>query len=100
MYWEQSWRLLGIRRRADKCSLQPGQTTVSQPDSSEVAEVIRELSEPLAAILSNAQAGQRMGGATGLDAEMMEVLSDIAQDGRRAGELLRRLDTLLTGGHG
>ena len=73
---------------------------MSQPDPSEVAAIIQELSEPLAAIVSNAQAGQRMGGATGVDAELMDVLSDIAEDGKRAGELLRRLDALLMGGDG
>ena len=57
--------------------------------------IILELSEPLAAIVSNAQAGQRMGGASGVDPELMEVLSDIAEDGKRSGELLRRLDALL-----
>ena len=57
--------------------------------------IIQELSEPLAAIVSNAQAGQRMGGASGVDPELMEVLSDIAEDGKRSGELLRRLDALL-----
>jgi len=41
-----------------------------------------------------------MGGATKVDAELMEVLSDIAEDGKRAGELLRRLDALLTGDDG
>ncbi len=63
--------------------------------SSEVVAIIQELSEPLAAIVSNAQAGQRMGGASGVDPELMEVLSDIAEDGKRSGELLRRLDALL-----
>ena len=62
---------------------------------SEVVAIIQELSEPLAAIVSNAQAGQRMGGARGVDPELMEVLSDIAEDGKRSGELLRRLETLL-----
>lgn len=65
--------------------------------SNEAAAIIRELSEPLAAIVSNAQAGQRMGHGT-VDSELLEVLSDIARDGKRAGDLLRRLDALLTGG--
>ena len=67
--------------------------------SNDVAELIRELSEPLAAIVSNAQAGQRMGRGTG-DSELVEVLSDIARDGKRAGDLLRHLEVLLTGGEG
>ncbi len=68
---------------------------MSQRDPSEVITLLQELSEPLAAIVSNAQAGQRM--TTGDDAELVEVLSDIAEDGKRAGELLRRLSELLEG---
>ena len=54
--------------------------------------------EPLAAIVSNAQAGQRMAEESGADPELVEVLSDIADDGKRAGKLLGRLDALRTGG--
>ena len=68
---------------------------MSENDPSDVAALIREMSEPLTAIVSNAQAGQRMGGVIGVDPELMEVLSDIAEDGKRAGALLRRLDALL-----
>jgi len=32
---------------------------------------------------------------TGVDPELIEVLSDIAEDGKRAGGLLGRLDELL-----
>ena len=64
-------------------------------DPGEVLAIIQELSEPLAAIVSNAQAGQRMGEASGVDPELLAVLSDIAEDGKRSGDLLRRLDTLL-----
>ena len=67
-----------------------------QRDPSEVTTVLQELSEPLAAIVSNAQAGRRML-PPGVDAELTEVLSDIAGDGKRAGELLRRLTELLEG---
>ncbi len=52
---------------------------------------LQELSEPLAAIVSNAQAAQRMLTA-GVDSELIEVLSDIAEAGKRAGELLRHLE--------
>ena len=69
---------------------------MSQGDSNEVTKILLELSEPLAAILSNAQAGQRMLTA-GVDAELIEVLSDIAEDGKRAGELLGRLNELIEG---
>ncbi len=69
---------------------------MSQRDPSEVTSILQELSEPLAAIVSNAQAGQRMLTAE-VDAELIEVLSDIAEDGKRAGRLLRRLNELLEG---
>jgi signal transduction histidine kinase len=69
---------------------------LSQRDPSKVTTILQELSEPLAAILSNAQAGHRMLTA-GVDAELIEVLSDIAEDGKRAGELLGRLNELSEG---
>jgi len=59
--------------------------------------LLQELSEPLAAIVSNAQAGQRMLPAD-VDSELMEVLADIAEDGKRAGELLKRLNQLIEDG--
>jgi len=68
---------------------------LSQRDPSEVVSLLQELREPLAAIVSNAQAGQRM--AARDDAELVEVLSDIAGDGKRAGDLLGRLSELLEG---
>ena len=69
---------------------------MSQVNPSEVTSILQELSEPLAAIVSNAQAGQRM--FTEGDAELIEVLSDIAEDGKRAGGLLGRLNELLEDG--
>ena len=69
---------------------------MSQRDLSEVTAILQELSEPLAAIVSNAQAGERMLTA-GVNTELIEVLSDIADDGKRAGGLLRRLNELLEG---
>ncbi len=70
---------------------------MSPRDPSKVTTILQELSEPLAAILSNAQAGHRMLTA-GVDVELIEVLSDIAEDGKRAGDLLGRLNGLLEGG--
>ena len=67
-------------------------------DPREAASIILRLSEPLAAIVSNAQAGQRIGGAAGVDDELLELLSDITQDGKRAGELIERLEALLEKG--
>ena len=65
-------------------------------DPSEVAAIIQELSEPLAAIVSNAQAGPRIADASGFACMIMEVLSDIVEDGKRAGELVRSLDASLS----
>lgn len=65
-------------------------------DPSEVAAIIQELSEPLAAIVSNAQAGPRIADASGVAFVIMEVLSDIVEDGKRAGELVRSLDASLS----
>ena len=71
---------------------------MSEQDLNQASSIISELAEPLAAIVSNAQAGRRMAEANGVDPELLEVLSDIAEDGKRAGELLRRLDALRIGG--
>ena len=69
---------------------------LSQRDSSEVTKKLLKLSQPLAAIVTNAQAGQRMLTA-GVNAELINVLSDIAEDGKRAGELLGLLNALIEG---
>ncbi len=55
-----------------------------------------EINQPLAAILSNAQAGLRLltRGHADLD-EIRDVLHDIVQDDKRAGEVIRRLRTML-----
>jgi len=55
-----------------------------------------EVNQPLAAIVANAQAGRRFlsgGGAT--RAEMDEILVDIAQQGVRASEVIKRLRSFL-----
>jgi C4-dicarboxylate-specific signal transduction histidine kinase len=55
-----------------------------------------ELNQPLTAIVSNAQAAQRMlNGATPDLAEMQEILGDIAKDGKRGGDVIRGLRGLL-----
>lgn len=55
-----------------------------------------EINQPLAAILSNAQAGLRLldRGNVDLD-DFRELLRDIVQDDKRAGEVIRRLRTML-----
>ena len=63
------------------------------------ASLAHELNQPLTAILSNAQAGQRILEAAPVDFEEVgEILRDIVEDDKRAGEVIRRLRTLLTKG--
>jgi signal transduction histidine kinase/integral membrane sensor domain MASE1 len=63
------------------------------------ASLAHELNQPLGAILSNAQAAQRLLGAERIDLdEIREILRDIVTDDKRAGEVIRRLRALLTKG--
>ncbi|HEX6901359.1 MAG TPA: MASE1 domain-containing protein [Thermoanaerobaculia bacterium] len=58
-----------------------------------------ELNQPLTAILSNAQAGQRLLAREPVDLEeIREILRDIAADDRRAGEIIHRLRAMLKKG--
>jgi PAS domain S-box-containing protein len=58
-----------------------------------------ELNQPLTAILSNAQAGQRLLARTPLDPALLaEILDDIVTDDLRAGEVITRLRALLRRG--
>ena len=60
-----------------------------------------ELNQPLSAVLSNAQAGQHMLQRPRADvdiAELQALLLDIERDGRRAGEVIHRLRSLLSRG--
>ncbi|MDP2921371.1 MAG: ATP-binding protein [Candidatus Omnitrophota bacterium] len=61
-----------------------------------VSSLAHEISQPLTAILSYAQAGQRMLGDR--DPELQKILSYIADDDQRAGEVIRRLRSLLKKG--
>ena len=61
------------------------------------ASLAHELNQPLTAILSNAQAGQRVLDTVPVDlVEVGEILKDIVADDKRAGEVIRRLRSLLT----
>ncbi len=56
------------------------------------ASLAHELNQPLTAILSNAQAAQRILHSDGADlAEIREILGDIVEDDKRAGEVIHRL---------
>jgi C4-dicarboxylate-specific signal transduction histidine kinase len=55
-----------------------------------------EVNQPLAAIVTNAQAGQRYLARDGFArADLDEILGEIAQQGRRASEVIRRLREFL-----
>jgi signal transduction histidine kinase len=62
------------------------------------AAIAHEINQPLCAIVSNAQAAQRLlaGGSADVQ-EAREALQDIATDGRRAAEVIARIRTLLEG---
>lgn len=56
------------------------------------ASLAHELNQPLTAILSNAQAAQRILAVETPDlAEIRDILGDIVEDDKRAGEVIRRL---------
>jgi signal transduction histidine kinase len=58
-----------------------------------------EVNQPLAAILSNAQAAQRfLEQNPPNQTELREILSDIVQEDRRAGEVIRRMRSMLKKG--
>jgi len=58
-----------------------------------------ELNQPLAIILTNAQAAQRLLAQTPPDlAEARDILADIVSEDQRAGEVIRRLRSLLKHG--
>jgi C4-dicarboxylate-specific signal transduction histidine kinase len=70
-------------------------TTLSELSGS----LAHELNQPLAIILSNAQAAQRLLVQAPPDvAEVREILTDIVAEDRRAGEVIRRLRALLKRG--
>ncbi|WP_235880055.1 sensor histidine kinase [Polyangium aurulentum] len=63
------------------------------------ASLAHELNQPLAAILSNAQAARRLLEKSPPDiAEALAALSDIADDDRRAGGIIRRMRAMLKRG--
>ncbi len=59
-------------------------------------DIAHELRQPLTAILSNAQAAQRLLAAGGPDlAEVPEILADIIASARRAAGMLQQLEDVL-----
>src|SRR5947207_603141 len=63
------------------------------------ASIAHELNQPLSAIISNASAGQRFieGGHVDLS-ELRELLADIVADGRRAGDVIRGVQSMVKKG--
>jgi PAS domain S-box-containing protein len=60
------------------------------------ASLAHELNQPLTAILSNAQAAQRFLAAKPADLEeIKDILKDIVEDNSRAGEVIRRIRSLV-----
>lgn len=60
------------------------------------AAIAHEVNQPLCAIVSNAQAAQRLLAAGGEPSdEIREILQDITADGRRASEVIARIRSLL-----
>jgi PAS domain S-box-containing protein len=60
------------------------------------ASLAHELNQPLTAILSNAQAAQRLLDAEPIDlAEIREILKDVVADDNRAGQVIQRLRALV-----
>ena len=63
------------------------------------ASIAHELNQPLTGVLTNAQAAQRFLAADPPDLdEVREILADIVEDDRRAGEVIRRLRRMLRSG--
>jgi two-component system sensor kinase FixL len=62
-----------------------------------VSTLAHELNQPLAAILSNAQAARRFLGSGSPDpVELRDILDDIVRDDKRAGEVIQRLRRMLS----
>jgi PAS domain S-box-containing protein len=60
------------------------------------ASLAHELNQPLTAILSNAQAAQRLLDVAPIDlAEIREILKDVVADDNRAGQVIQRLRSLV-----
>lgn len=63
------------------------------------ASLAHEINQPLAAILTNAQAARRLLNATPVELdEVREALGDIISDDKRAGEVIHRMRALLKRG--
>ncbi len=84
-----------VRRRREELAHMTRVATMGEL----TASLAHEINQPLTAILSNAQAAQRLlsSGSCQLD-EISEILTDIAADDQRAGEVIRRMRALIRKG--
>jgi C4-dicarboxylate-specific signal transduction histidine kinase len=94
------WRDISKRKRAEE-ELRQKQRELAHvarvvPLGEMAAALAHELNQPLAAIVSNAQASQRMlaDDRASLE-ELREALSDIVQHSKRASDVIQRLRALL-----
>ena len=63
------------------------------------ASIAHELNQPLSGIISNASAGQRFIDRGDVDlCEFRDLLADIVADGRRAGDVIRGIQTMIKKG--
>ena len=91
------------RRRAAELSLQAQRAQLLHASRLAVAgeltaSIAHEINQPLAAILSNAEAAETMLEAGRLPRdELVQILGDIRRDDLRASEVIKRLRTLLAG---
>lgn len=67
-------------------------STSARPAWSELATLVHKLNQPLAAILTNAQAAQHyLTGSAHAQAELRGILADIVEDNRRAVEIIKEM---------
>lgn len=97
------WRDIERRKRSERESQRLREQLAHLTRAATVGELTaslaHEVNQPLTAIVSNAQAAERMlAGAPPQPEELAEVLKDIACEGKRASEVVRRLRALLVRG--
>jgi len=84
------------RKRAEEAKQQLAHATRVTTMGALAGSLAHELNQPLTAILSNAQAGSRfLAGSAPNVTEIREVLQDIAQNTKRASEVIRQLRKLV-----
>jgi PAS domain S-box-containing protein len=84
------------RKRAEEARRNLAHATRMSTMGTMAGSLAHELNQPLTAILSNAQAGSRfLAGPSPNVSEVRDLLHDIAQDTKRAGEVIRQLRTLV-----